>query len=120
MLRIRTFDETHAVTLKLEGKVVRAWVAEARRAWLDARNGKKLIIDLLDVTFVDDAGRELLAEMHAAGTSLIGSGPMIRALLDEIQVEKPLAKPSRSGTLLFSMFALLMIFAKTNLWKGQI
>ncbi|HSA91576.1 MAG TPA: hypothetical protein VLE48_01070 [Terriglobales bacterium] len=120
MLRIRTFDEPHALTLKLEGKVVRAWVTEARRAWRDARNGKKLIIDLLDVSFVDDAGRQLLAEMHAAGASLIGSGPMIRALLDEIEREEPLAKRSRLGAVLSSLLALLMVFAKTELWKGQI
>ena len=73
MLRISTLHAPHFVTLRLEGKVVRDWILEAHHAWLQVFEGKNLIIDLSDVTFVDDSGRKLLADMHAAGARLVRS-----------------------------------------------
>ena len=113
MLRISRFDEPHATRLKLEGKVIREWIPEARRVWVEASNGKELIIDLFDVTFVDDWGRRLLTEMHAAGASLVGTGPMIGTLIDDIRREIPRAKPGRVQEVLFLLFGLLLIFAKS-------
>ncbi len=95
MLRIRTIDEPRTVRLKLEGKVIREWIPEARRVWMEVSNGKEMVIDLLDVTFVDDWGRKLLTEMHASGACLVGCGPMIGGLLEEIQREKPSSESSR-------------------------
>jgi len=108
MLRISTLHAPHFITLRLEGKVVRDWVAEARHVWAEVSNGKKLIIDLLDVTFVDDSGRKLLAEMQAAGASLVGSGPMISALIEEVQHEQPARSRALSPKLLLFLAGLLM------------
>lgn len=108
MLRISTLHEPNVVTLRLEGKVMRDWILEAHRAWLQVFDGKELIIDLSDVSFVDDSGRKLLAEMHAAGARLIGSGLMISALIEEIQREHPAPSLSLSPKLLLFLVGLLM------------
>jgi anti-anti-sigma regulatory factor len=88
MLRISVLNERDATRFKLEGKLAHEWVDEAEKAWaaLTALNGKrKLIVDLFGVSFVDDFGWQLLAQMRHAGAELQGSGPLISALIEEIE-----------------------------------
>lgn len=103
MLRISVMNGAHTTRFKVEGKLAHEWVFEAEKAWAalsalheGAMNGvdvhgrhtgkgKRVVVDLLDVSFVDGDGRKLLAEMHHAGAQLLGSGPMISALIEEIQ-----------------------------------
>jgi|SRR5215467_2820824 len=88
MLRISVQSGPLTTRFKLEGKLAHEWVSEAEKAWIEltTSNGKKkLIVDLFDVEFVDDAGSRLLAEMHHAGARLVGSGPLISALIQEIE-----------------------------------
>jgi ABC-type transporter Mla MlaB component len=93
MLRISVLNGPRTTRLKLEGKLAHEWVSEAEKAWSAVAflNGsftsrrKKLKVDLLGVSFVDDAGRRLLTAMHRSGAELQGSGPMISALIEEIQ-----------------------------------
>jgi len=94
MLRITVLnDDLRSTRLKLEGKLAHEWVYEADRTWkeLPPRNeGAKLIVDLLGVSFVDDDGRRLLTEMHKAGAELVGSGPLISPLIEEIKQSEPI------------------------------
>ena len=88
MLRISVQNGPLTTRFKLEGKLAHEWVAEAEKAWvaLTAINGtKKVIVDLFDVEFVDDLGKQLLAQMNHTGADLVGSGPMISALIEEIE-----------------------------------
>jgi anti-anti-sigma regulatory factor len=88
MLRISVLNEAGITRVKLEGKLAHEWVAEARKAWAamsetSCKTG--IVVDLMNVSFVDDAGSQLLAEMRHAGAELMGSGPLISALIDEIE-----------------------------------
>ena len=99
MLRITVSNELETTRFKLEGKLAHKWVAEAKRAWiawLELRTESKLLIDLCDVSFVDGPGEQLLSEMHRAGASLVGSSPMIKALIEGIAVgtQSSRVKPS--------------------------
>ena len=88
MLRISVQNGPLTTRFKLEGKLAHEWVTEAEKAWvaLTAINGtKKVIVDLFDVEFVDDMGKHLLAQMNHTGADLVGSGPMISALIEEIE-----------------------------------
>jgi anti-anti-sigma regulatory factor len=88
MLRISVLNEPGITRLKLEGKLAQEWVEEVRKAWgtLGEMNGHTdVIVDLLGVSFVDDAGHQLLADMRHTGAELIGSGPLMSALIDEIE-----------------------------------
>ena len=88
MLRITVMNEPGITRLKLEGKLAHEWVDEARNAWaaLSEANGKtEIVVDLLNVCFVDEAGHRLLAEICRAGAELMGSGPLMSALIGEIE-----------------------------------
>jgi anti-anti-sigma regulatory factor len=87
MLRISVSDDPNLALFKLEGKLAREWVAEAEKAWLtfaSAPRKERIVVDLFGVSFVDDAGRELLTRMHSSGAKFIGAGPMTSALIEEI------------------------------------
>ena len=113
MLRISVLNEPFSMTLKAEGKIIQDWVAELRNAWLgiqEQAGTRKKIVDLFNVSFVDASGRELLAEMHASGGKLRGAGPMISALIQEIEGSKRRPRRSRRlKTVLMSLFLLALI-----------
>ena len=88
MLRITVMNEPGITRMKLEGKLAHEWVDEARNAWakLSEANGEtEIVVDLLSVSFVDEAGHGLLTDIRRAGAELMGSGPLMSALIDEIE-----------------------------------
>jgi anti-anti-sigma regulatory factor len=88
MLRISVLNAPGTTRLKLEGKLAHEWVQEAANVWcalLAASKNLVMVVDLLNVSFVDDAGHQLLSDMRHAGAQLVGCGPMITALIEEIE-----------------------------------
>jgi len=88
MLRISISNELELTRFKLEGKLAHEWVHEAETAWavLKSLAGKqKVLIDLVNVSFVDEEGALLLASMRRSGAKLVGSGLLIAALIEEIE-----------------------------------
>ena len=88
MLRITVLHTPGTTQLKLEGKLTHECVEVAAKAWhaLEPHNvNTSMVVDLMNVSFVDAAGHELLAAMRHAGAKLIGCGPMMSALLEEIE-----------------------------------
>jgi ABC-type transporter Mla MlaB component len=95
MLRIHT-EERHdpeVRVLRLEGKLLSRWVDELMLAWIQleqAHPGQGAIrVDLNAVSYVDDAGRALLAALHVRGCQLIGNGAFIAAVIDECVSTRP-------------------------------
>ena len=91
MLRITVQKGPLTTRFKLEGKLAHDWVTEAEKAWfaLTVLNGnKKIVVDLFDVTFVDDLGWQLLKQLHRAGAKLLGSGPLMSSLIEDIEDAK--------------------------------
>ena len=87
MLRITVLNEERGANFKMEGKLANEWVGEAEKAWAafsNAQKHKSVVVDLCGVSFVDDLGRDLLTRMHSSGAKLVGTGPMMGALVDEI------------------------------------
>ncbi len=87
MLRITTQEGPTAITLVLEGKCRGPWVEELERCWRKAAalaSGRTLRVDLEKVGFADERGKELLAEMYAAGVELDAVGLMMASLVEEI------------------------------------
>ena len=88
MLRISVMNEPGITRMKLEGKLAHEWVDEARNEWAglsEMNDETEIVVDLLNVSFVDEAGHRLLSEMRHAGAELMGSGPLMSALIDEIE-----------------------------------
>ena len=87
MVRITIHDGEKLVTLKIEGRAAEPLIAELHRAWQElARSlgSKKLSVDLRGVTFMDAAGRHLLAEIHAkSGADFLADTPMTKYFAEE-------------------------------------
>ena len=97
MLRI-----THAQTeteqrWTLCGRLTRPWVAELRVCWEHRRQSEvnaRTIVDLSDVTFIDDSGERLLSEMGSEGAEFIAAGVETKHLLKNLKDkgERPLRR----------------------------
>ena len=77
MLRVSYSDSAEGQQWRLCGHLAGPWVEQLRRSWRNAREGApraRAMVDLRDVTFIDEAGESLLAEMQAAGTELAAAG----------------------------------------------
>lgn len=67
MLRITINEEAAKVMLKLEGRIVGPWAAELDRTWHSlgpSLAGKRLSVDLCGVSYIDHAGRGVLADIY--------------------------------------------------------
>ncbi len=87
MLKITLHDSARELQLKLEGRLSGLWVHELEQCWQTASSttqGRKTVVDLGEVDFVDPAGESLLARMHTQGVELVAVTPLIRAVLREV------------------------------------
>ena len=86
MLKITLHDSAGEFRLKLEGRLSGPWVNELEQCWKTASStthGRKTVLDLGEVDFVDPAGESLLARMHAEDVELAAVTPLIRAVVRE-------------------------------------
>jgi hypothetical protein len=75
--------------LDLEGKLAGPWVDELRECWRSiAASASHVRVLLCAVTFIDEAGKRLLVEMHGQGAELVAEGCMNTAIVAEIEEEK--------------------------------
>jgi hypothetical protein len=94
MLRITRITGTHPnPTLKLEGKLLRPWVDEVRKACIaDTDPSGRPSLDLSALTFVDAAGAALLWELIGKGIEVVACSTCIAELLracDEVKLVEP-------------------------------
>jgi len=77
MLRVSYADTADGQHWSLYGRLAGPWVDELRSCWLQVRERTPLahaVVDLKDVTFIDEAGERLLAEMEISGAKLVAAG----------------------------------------------
>jgi anti-anti-sigma regulatory factor len=97
MLRISYSNTGAEQRWKLCGQLAGAWVDELRSCWqfaLKTAPRVSSVMDLSDVTFVDEAGERLLADMRTAGAEFVAAGVETMHLLDNLKAngEKPLRR----------------------------
>jgi hypothetical protein len=98
MFRVSYSDTAEGQRWSLPGRLAGPWVDELRSCWKYARDRAPLaraIVDLKQVTFIDQAGEKLLAEMRSAGAELIAAGVEHQHLLATLDNHK---SPSARGT----------------------
>ena len=72
--------------LFLEGKLSGPWVNELDKCWQTCPAGEMaLLVDLTNVSFVDEHGKELLVRMHNQGIRLFSRSVMTKCLIEEIE-----------------------------------
>ena len=86
MLRI-TIDETPTEKRWiLQGRLVGVWVSELRRTWKKTprlEDNRPCVIDLNDVTFIDEKGVRLLRAMSKQGAQFVATGIYIKHVLQQ-------------------------------------
>jgi anti-anti-sigma regulatory factor len=88
MLRITVHDNQESLTFQLEGRLAGVWVKEVEQCWQIALAHQRkpiLRVDLMGVTFIDDAGKACLAAMHCQGAELIAADCLTKEIVAEIR-----------------------------------
>ncbi len=97
MLRITIHDSPACLTFQLEGKLAGPWVQELEACWQNIVVGRRrpvVRVDLRAVTFLDAAGKEILAALYAQGAEFVVAGCAMKAVLAEVT---RLSLPYRDG-----------------------
>src|ERR1700738_81443 len=128
MLRITIERKPGKIGLTIEGKLAGPWVSALEQSWKDLRNtssGESLSINLCGVSFIDAAGKALLAEIHHQGGKLVAEGCLNQAIVREIakeqndeKNEKPAKGPKRTPIIFYVLFLGLAV-ASANSAKAQ-
>ncbi|HEY1336653.1 MAG TPA: hypothetical protein VGF59_04045 [Bryobacteraceae bacterium] len=90
MLRVSHTDDDGGQRWTLCGYLAGPWVEELRGSWAQARRRAPLsraIVDLTDVTFIDDAGERLLGEMERAGAEFVAAGVENKHVIASLKTE---------------------------------
>lgn len=69
------------------GQLAGPWVNELRASWEQTRyesEGRKRVVDLRDVTFIDESGEGLLHQMRHEGAEFVASGVDTRDVLENL------------------------------------
>jgi anti-anti-sigma regulatory factor len=69
------------------GQVAGAWVHELRACWEYTRLASAIgrtVVDLSDVTFIDEEGEKLLLEMRSAGVEFVATGIETKHMLENL------------------------------------
>ncbi|HSL55318.1 MAG TPA: hypothetical protein VK868_13030 [Pyrinomonadaceae bacterium] len=86
MIRITAQQESTITRLFLEGKLSGPCVNELDKCWQTCPSSEiALLVDLTNVSFVDEHGKALLARMHNKGIKLFSKSLMTKCLIEEIE-----------------------------------
>ncbi|HXG66128.1 MAG TPA: hypothetical protein VNO70_13590 [Blastocatellia bacterium] len=90
MLRIDIHQEPEATSFTVAGKLVGPWVMELEKCWraaISTEPRRAIRVNLAAVAFIDAKGRELLTRMRRQGVTLVPTGCLMKAIVDEIEGE---------------------------------
>jgi anti-anti-sigma regulatory factor len=88
MLKITLHDTPEQLQFQLEGRLIGAWVTEFEQCWSTAasiRGGRKVVVDLRDVTFIDEPGKDLLRRLTAQDVDLVARDALTKAIVEEVR-----------------------------------
>jgi hypothetical protein len=97
MLRITHKETETEQRWTLCGQLTGPWVGELRSCWEHGREAAidtHAVVDLSDVTFIDESGEQLLSEMRSGGAEFVAGGVDTKHLLKNLkaQGERPLRR----------------------------
>ncbi len=89
MLRTMITDTPFEQRWVLQGRLAGPWVVDLEQQWEEtrhARQGRRCVVDLEDVTWVDSAGERVLMQMLSDGCELVASRAYMKHLLESLKV----------------------------------
>jgi hypothetical protein len=91
VLKITNCATAHEERWVLSGRLAGPWVAELRSSWdqvCGQSRGRRHVIDLSDVTLIDERGERLLGELKDQGAEFVARGVYTRHLLENLRTNK--------------------------------
>lgn len=83
MLKISQESKGQSTSLRLEGKLLEPWVAEVALQCQRAKGqGGTVLLDLSEVSFVDEAGASLLRTLRGVGFEITSCSHFVAELLE--------------------------------------
>ena len=87
MFKISIVESQGQRRLVLEGKLISPWTTEVERAWQDAAanlDGRKLVVDLTNVTLISADGEKTLSQLMRDGAKFCCAGVLTRHVLKQL------------------------------------
>ena len=87
MLKISVVETHGQRRLVLEGKLAGPWTTEVEKAWRDAGSqlqGRKLIVDLSNVTLISADGEDMLLRLMGEGAKFSCGGVLTKHVLKRL------------------------------------
>jgi hypothetical protein len=91
MFKISTIDTPSQRTLVVEGTLIGSWVAELRTSWRTASEelgGRKLVIDLGNLTVISLEGEDAILDLMKEGAKFSRGGILTRHVLKQLTRKK--------------------------------
>jgi hypothetical protein len=88
MLKITITDTATEQRWTLQGRLVAPWVDELKMSWKSACRtiqGRRCIVNLDEVTFIDKRGERILRSMSSKGAQLVASDVYVNHVLDRLK-----------------------------------
>jgi hypothetical protein len=98
VLKINITDLPDEQRWSLQGQLVGQWAAELRLTWREERHEgdtRRCIVELIDVTFIDQTGEAVLAEIMSQGAELVASDVYTKHLLENLCSESKRTRMKR-------------------------
>jgi ABC-type transporter Mla MlaB component len=87
MLRTMITETPFEQTWVLQGKLTGQWAIDLKRQWMEtknARQGRKCVVDLEDVTCVDVEGEKVLQQILAEGVRVVVSRAYMKHVIESL------------------------------------
>jgi len=87
MLRITITDGPAEQRWILQGRLIAPWIGELETSWKESlrrHDPQRYVVDLTEVTLIDERGEKLLEAMKRAGAEFIACGVYIKHVLEVI------------------------------------
>jgi anti-anti-sigma regulatory factor len=88
VLRITIADTAMEERWILQGRLVSPWVNELKASWKKAHNpvqGRRCIVNLDEVTFIDKSGERMLRSMSKQGARFVACDVYVKHVLDRLR-----------------------------------
>ena len=98
MFKISIADTPSRRTLLVEGTLIGLWVAELGTTWRNAHQelgGRKLVIELRNLTVISREGEDAIFDLMNKGANLSCGGVLIKHVLKELARKKQQESPRR-------------------------
>jgi hypothetical protein len=118
VLKISITESPTEARWVLEGRLVGSWVDELTAIWnmaIRTHKGRMCIVELNDVTFIDDRAGRLLRAMSREGARFIANGLYIKHALEELKISSKCKLSRIIGCFLSALLSVIASSPSTRL-----